>query len=118
MTDEENKKSAEKIYNYLKNKLKEEGAKKIMNRVAKKLGVSGYANLIGGNFPAATLAKFSVGYLKLMAYESYFSLNGQWEYNKFNPATSEDAYVEYLLYSWVRGKPGYIYQFDALPNKL
>lgn len=118
MTDAEHQKNTKKIYDYLKKKVKEEGAKKILDKAAKKLGVAGYVNLVQGKFPAAALAKFSVGYLKLITFESYFSLYANNHWTKYDPAKESDTYVEYLLYSWARGEPGYIYQFDVLPRRL
>lgn len=118
MTEKEHKECARRVYDYLKKKLKDEGAKKIMDKAAKKLGVSGYLNLISGKFPGDGLSKFTVGYLKLITFESYFTLNQTFNYNQYDPKKDADAYVEYLLFSWARGKPGYIYQFDALPKRL
>lgn len=83
---------------------------KMMEKLAEKLGVSGYFNVLTGNLPGAKLASFTVGYLKLMWMEGYYTANPN--LNPYDPITQEDEYAEYLLYSWSRGRPGYQY-FDV-----
>ncbi|MBE7517067.1 MAG: hypothetical protein HS105_10735 [Chloracidobacterium sp.] len=83
---------------------------KITEKIAQKLGMGGYFNVLTGNLPGAKLASFTASWMKLMYFEGYFSANpGD---NPYDPATQEDEYAEYLLYSWGRGKPGYKY-FDV-----
>ena len=60
-----------------------------------------------GNFPTSKLATFATAYLKLGTFESYFTLYPTM--NAYDPIKQEDEYVEYLLYSWARGKAGYVY---------
>ena len=108
-------------------KAKEQALDKIKEKIAKKLGYSYYVEIIGGNFPAAKLASFGSSMLKGIWYEGYYIANGQFLWNQSDPAQKDqqDAYVEYLLYSWGRyllelklnndqnkkvlGGPGYIY---------
>lgn len=100
---------------------------KIKDKIAKKLGYGSYLSIISGNFPAAKLATFGSSVLKGIWYEGYYIVNGQFLWNQYDPAQKDqqDAYVEYLLYSWGRylldlklnensnkktlGGPGYIY---------
>lgn len=132
MSDYQNKQTFQEIENwlssYLKGKAVSEGGKlvadKIKEKIAEKLGVKGFVDLINGEFPAAKIASFASGVLKWIWYEGYYVVNGQFLWNPTDPAKDPDNYVEYLLYSWghylvdkkinkgnkmVLGGPGYIY---------
>lgn len=84
----------------------------LLDKLAKYLGVSNIHNLITGNFPAQKLASLATGGLKIIYFQGYFDAN----YVKNNPGTNPydpvgdgDNYVQYLLYSWALGRPGYVY---------
>ncbi|KXK05434.1 MAG: hypothetical protein UZ17_ACD001000624 [Acidobacteria bacterium OLB17] len=83
---------------------------KLTEKIAKRLGMAGYYNVLVGNLPGAKLASFTASWMKLMYFEGYFTANPN--LNPYDPLKQEDEYVEYLLYSWSRGKPGYRY-FDV-----
>jgi len=66
---------------------------------------------------AEKLANFTVFFLKVLYFEGFFTLYQNDNWNPYDPVKQEDQYVEYLLYSWARGKPGYIYWMDAVSVK-
>lgn len=84
----------------------------LLEKPAKKLGVSTFHNLIAGNFPAQKLATYAADILKVLYYQGHYDasyVKGHPGTNPFDPIENEDAYVEYLLYSWALGNPGYVY---------
>ncbi len=110
-----------------KDVLLEKALDKVKEKIAAKLGYNQFYDIVSGNFPAKKLADFASGILKAIWYEGYYIANGQFYWNQYDPAQpdQQDAYVEYLLYSWGRylldlqmnknstkrvlGGPGYIY---------
>ncbi len=89
---------------HLEDKLKA----KIQEKIAKKLGLASWNNLITGSFPAAKLATFGSGMLKFLTFHGYSSVHVHDNLTQYHPKKQEDQYIEYLLYSWaVNERPGY-----------
>ncbi len=118
MTDEETKKNAKKIRDYLKSEFGKKIADKILEKIAKRLGVSTYLSFIKMDFPGKKLADVTVFTLKIAYFYGFYELNSSRNLNPYNPKESsqEDPYIEYLLYSWIKGNPGYIWQFQGVFN--
>ncbi|MCS6873779.1 MAG: hypothetical protein RML33_02750 [Acidobacteriota bacterium] len=97
------------LIEYFRKRLKDEVAtkalEKIEEKIAKKLGLETYVNILLGNLPGSSLSKFTVFYLKVLFFEAYFTVNP--DINPYDPIKQQDQYVEYLLYTWARGRPAY-----------
>ena len=116
----DNARYAMEIGKYLGEKFGEKIRDKIVEKIAKKMGYATAGQFLTGSFPAATLAKFGTGWMKAMKFEGDLVTYGARQGTPYDPKTNEDAYVEYLLYSWARlGKPGYKFESigDYFPNK-
>lgn len=115
VTDEQIAKDKQAVVNYLRSeylkKMTQDQAKdrleKFGKKMAKRLGMGSHFNVLTGNLPGAKLANFTASYLKYFYFEGYFSSNPG--LNPYDPITTESEYIEYLLYSWARGKPAYKY---------
>ncbi|GEM_PF-1788403 len=102
----------EYLISYYKKKLGEKAVdialSKLESKIGKKLGLDAFS-FLRANLPGQKLAEFTCFFLKILYFEGFFSLYQNDSWNPYNPIEQEDQYVEYLLYSWARGKPGYIY---------
>ena len=97
---------------YAKDKALEK-VQELLEKIAVKLGVYTFNNLVANNFPGGKLASFLSFGLKMIFFEgSYiakFEQVGAVGLNPFDPIENSDAYVDYLLFSWAKGKVGYVY---------
>ena len=95
-----------------------EKVQELLEKIATKLGVYTFNNLVTNNFPGGKLASFMSFGLKTIYFEgtyiAKFEQNGAAGLNPFDPIEDTDPYIEYLLYSWARGKPGY--KFDNVKD--
>lgn len=94
----------------------------IFRKAATKLGLN-YAfeftpDKLISKLPGVWLAKATIFGAKLGFFEGYFVTNGKFNWNPFDPAKQEGEYAEYLIYSWARGNPGYIYALPMLAATL
>ena len=111
------------LIGYYKEKLGEKASEaalaKLEEKIRKKLNLPSFN--LSDLFPAAkvaeNLANFTVFFLKILYFEGFFSTYQQDNWNPYDPVTQEDQYVEYLLYSWARGNPGYIYWLSQVSVK-
>lgn len=116
MTDEETKKYANQIREYLLKACGNKIGEKILEKIAKRLGISTYLSFIKLDFPGKKLADVTVFTLKIAYFYGFFELNSNRNLNPYNPKdnSQQDPYIEYLLYSWIKGNPGYIWQFEGV----
>ena len=114
----DNKEVAIKVKDYLNQYVRNKIKDKIIGKITESLGVTNYYNLITGNFPAAKLAGYTVSILRFGYFYGYFHTNGHHNWNPYNPHKEDqyEQYTEYLLFSWRRGNPGYIWQFEGVFN--
>ena len=108
--NEEAKIVKEYLIKYFRSYVKDKAAERVTNlmeKIAEKFGVKTFFNLAVGNFPTSKLATFTAGWMKAGYFEGYFSMYPKM--NPYSPVEQEDEYTEYLLYSWARGNPGYMY---------
>ena len=94
----------------------------IFEKAAKKLGLK-YAfeftpEKLIDKLPGVWLAKATIFGGKLLFFEGYYTANGTFNWNPFDPAQQEGEYAEYLIYSWARGNPGYNYALPGLAASL
>lgn len=120
---EDSKAIRDYLIGYYKKKLGEKAVEaalsKLEDKIRKKLNLPEFklSDLIPAAAVAEKLANFTVFFLKVLYFEGFFSLYQNDNWNPFDPVKQEDQYVEYLLYSWARGKPGYIYWMDTVSVK-
>jgi hypothetical protein len=121
--EEDSKAICKYLTDYYKKKLGEKAVDaalgKLEEKIRKKLNLSNFSlsDLIPATAVAEKLANFTVFFLKVLYFEGFFTLYQNDNWNPYDPVKQEDQYVEYLLYSWARGKPGYIYWMDAVSVK-
>ncbi len=110
------------IRDYLLRKYGEDVAKKIIEKIAEKLGLKiplDITDPIKWAFPhakiAEAIAKLTTGGFTVLLFEGHYSLNPR--YNPWDPKRDTEPYVLYLLYTWkVKGNP--LYERDPIYDSL
>lgn len=120
MTEKEAKQFLKNLDRHLLNWLGSRLADEIKSKIAEKLGFGTWWALLNCDYPYKKVVQV-IGYgFALMYFYGFWSQNGKLGLNPYNPAKEDerDQYVQYLLYSWAGGKPGYIYQFSPQGEQL
>ena len=93
---------------YLGNKIADD----LKGKLAEKLGCNSWWSLVNLDYPYKKVVEVVGSGFGLMYFYAFWIQNNQLALNPYNPAQEDerDQYIQYLLYSWAGGKPGYIYQ--------
>lgn len=114
MTEYEAKNFLRNLDRYLLSTLGNKIADEVKGKIAEKLGLGGWWNLIQMDYPYKKVVDAIGMGFGLMSYYGFWIANGHLGLNPYDPKKPDqrEDYVWYLLYSWAGGKPGYVYQFS------
>lgn len=120
MTEAEAKQFLKRLDRYLLTWLGNQLADKVKDKIAEKLGVGSWWSLIKMDYPYKKVVEYVGMGFALAYFYGYWIQNQNLGLNPFNPAKEDEReqYVQYLLYSWAGGKPGYIYQFSKQGERI
>lgn len=120
MTEKEAKQFLRDLNRHLLSWLGSQLADQIKEKIAEKLGFGTWLALLQCDYPYKKAVEAIGMGLGLLHFYGFWIANGTLGINPYNPAKEEerDQYVQYLLYSWAGGKPGYIYQFSPQGEQL
>jgi hypothetical protein len=119
MTEYEARNFLPHLERYLLTALGSKIADEIKGKIAEKLGCGSWWSLINLDYPYKKVVETVGMGFGLMSFYAYWIQNKHFGTNPYNPAKEDerDQYVQYLLYSWAGGKPGYMYQFSKQAEK-
>jgi hypothetical protein len=120
MTEKEAKQFLKNLDRHLLNWLGNQLADEIKGKIAEKLGFGTWWALLNCDYPYKKVVEAIGMGFALMYFYAFWIQNGKLGLNPYNPAKEDerDQYVQYLLYSWAGGNPGYIYQFSPQGERL
>jgi len=95
-------------------------ADELKGKLAEKLNCSSWWSLINLDYPYKKVVEVVGSGFGAMYFYAFWIQNKHLALNPYNPAKQDEReqYVQYLLYSWAGGKPGYIYQSSQKAEQI
>ena len=120
MTEYEARNFLRHLDRYFINSVGGKAVDELRGKLAEKLGCGTWWALLNMDYPYKKVVEVVGSGFGMMYFYAFWIQNKHFALNPYNPSKEDEReqYVQYLLYSWAGGKPGYIYQSSQSAEKI